>query len=275
MHTQKNSTHQKPTILVSLAPYQFLTERIAGDEFHVSTVIPLEENPHAYEPTIGQIQEIAKGTLWLRIGESFEQKVLPMLQEQNTQLTDVDLCQGLHLLQHGSHHAHCKCSSSLEDRHTWLSPTVVILQIDLITKALSEKFPQHSELFFENAKTLVQEFERLDEEIAKILLSASQKSFVVSHPAFAYFCERYHVHQISIEFEGRDPTPKYLTKIMEEILSSEVKLGIAMPQHSNKGLEVISEKLHLHLQTIDPYAKDCMETMRHLAHVIAHPEYNK
>lgn len=277
--TSCNSNHgstpissQKPTILVSIAPYQFLTARIAGDNYQIQTVVPPGSNPHIYEPTAKQLSTISQGTLWFQIGESFEKQIFPVLKEKNPRLAKVDLRKGISLI-HDDSHTCSHCSPDQEDRHIWLSPKSTILQVEIMAQALTEQFPEHKEIFEQNAKALIEELKQFDLEIASILTSVKHTSFLVSHPAFAYFCQDYHLHQISIERGGKDPTTKYLTKLLEDASSERMQLGIAMPQHSNKGLEHIADKLKLRIRTIDPYSAEYFETLRLLAHYIADPDY--
>lgn len=266
---KKDFATQKPTLLVSVAPYQSLVERIAGDAFEVKTVVPPGSNPHAYEPTAKQIGSIGQGLLWFRIGESFEKKILPVLQEKNRALADCDLRQGLFLI----HESGCNCHAEVqEDRHFWLSPKSLISQVHTITSSLIQHFPEQKETFQINGAGLIQDLEALDTELKTILEKATRRSFLVSHPAFAYFCKDYHLEQISIEVGGKEPTSKHLTQIMTHMSLNQAKLALAMPQHSNKGVELIADKLGLHLHTIDPYAPDYFETMRLLAHLMVENE---
>ncbi len=263
------SSPQKPTILVSLAPYQQLTQKIAGEEFLVQTIVPFGTNPHIYEPTPKQVMSLGKGSIWFRIGESFEKKILPVLEANHPNLTEIDLRAKVSLL-HGSG-CHCH-KETLEDRHIWLSPQALAIQARTIAEALGDKYPEHKEKFLQNAEAAIQEIADLDAEVKEILTPAQHRSFLVSHPAFAYFCKDYHLTQLSLELEGKEPTSKHIAKIMQEAIESKATLALSMPQHSNKGLELVAEKLHLEIHSIDPYAPDYLETMRHLAHLVAEYE---
>ena len=136
----------------------------------------------------------------------------------------------------------------------------------------SNRFPEYAQTFFENENRLSQELDALDLEIQAILKPVQHRTFLVSHSAFAYFCKDYQLEQISIELRGKEPTAKYLTQIMQTIAESGATLAVAMPQHSNKGLELIANKLHMSVQTIDPYCSDYFETMRKLSHLVADNE---
>jgi zinc transport system substrate-binding protein len=266
---ETNSPEKKATILVSLAPYKPLVEKIAGETWRVETIVPVGTNPHTYEPTIRQINALGQGALWFRIGEPFEQKILPVLRQNKPDLMDIDLRTGVTLLQGSGCHCHAE---ALEDRHIWLSPQALLAQVYLIADTLAQKYPENKEIFLENRDALISELTHLDNELKTILDKAEHRSFLVSHPAFAYFCKDYHLEQLSIEFNGKEPTSKHATKIMQEAVDSKTTLAIAMPQHSNKGLELVAQKLHLKTHVIDPYAPDSFETMRSLAHLVADNE---
>lgn len=259
---------EKKRILVSIAPYQSIVEKVAGSAFAVQTVVPEGSNPHVYEPTTKQISSIREGSVWFRIGEPFEDKLISVLKEKNPDLTVTDLRDNIDLIHDHTEGSSC-CCQEMGDRHIWLSPKLSIVQVENITEVLSQKFPESKDFFTENARNLIQELEKLDQELEEILTNAKTKKFAVSHSAFAYFCKDYHLEQISIEFGGKDPTLLYLSKVKEDIQTFHVKLGIAMPQHSNKGLEIIGKTYGMQIERIDPYSPDFFNTLRHLAHLIA------
>jgi zinc transport system substrate-binding protein len=254
---------QAPIVLVSLAPYHHFAKKIVGDLVDVQTIVPQSANPHAYEPTMSQMREMKRGAVWFRIGEFFEDKLLPTLKEHNPDLVTVDLRKSVALIRHG-----CSCCP-LEDHHIWLSPKYAIAQVKTMEIALSQKFPKHAEIFAMNAATYIQELELLDRDIREITNSIEERSFFVAHTAFAYFCGDYNFNQISLEFQGKEPTAYHLEQTLAEMKTEKTSLAIAMPQHSNKGLLLIAEKHHLRVRTIDPYAENVDETLRLLANTLA------
>ena len=263
----KAPSGKKPLILVSIAPYQFFAERIAGENYSVQAVVPPGANPHVYEPAARQLSEMGRGAVWFRIGEAFEAKILPVLKQQNPRLQDVDLRSSVDLLP-APHQGCSHCAGHGEDRHIWLSPRAALLQIDQMTAALSAIFPEDASLFAKNAQVLAQECLELDAEIGDLLLQVKNRSFLVSHPAFAYFCKEYGLTQLSVEQDGKEPSPRQIEDVVRRTASSKTKLAIALPQHSNKGLEILAQKLHLSVHTINPYSAEYFETLRMLAHTI-------
>lgn len=264
----------KPLLLVSIAPYRFLTEQIAGPGFDVQTVVPMAANPHSFEPTSSQVTEMGRGVVWFRIGEPFETKILPILKRHNPKLVVRDLREGIALIKE-SHALECKhCCMDHLDRHVWLSPKLAAEQAAIIERALSNQFPEQTELFQKNLARLCGELVALDSEIADILRSVEKRIILVSHPAFGYFCKDYDFVQLSVEYEGKDPRPKHLEEILKQAVSQSMEVALALPQYNNKGAQLIAEKLHVPVHLIDPYSADYFETMRKLAHLIADPYAN-
>ena len=265
------SPPSKPLLLVSIAPYRFLTEEIAGAGFEVQAVVPMAANPHSFEPTSSQVALMGRGLVWFRIGEPFEGKIIPILKNHNPKLAIKDLRDGIALLEEGPglKCAHC-CMDHL-DRHIWLNPKLAAEQAALIEQTLSEQFPEQKEFFQKNLIRLRGELGALDVEIQGILRPVVKRVILVSHPAFGYFCKEYHFEQLSVEYEGKDPRPKHLEEILKQAISQSMEVALALPQHNNKGAQLIAERLHVPIRMIDPYSAEYFETMRKLAHLIADP----
>jgi zinc transport system substrate-binding protein len=251
--------HKKPLLLVSLAPYQTLVQKIAGEEFEVQTIVPSHADPHNYEPRSNQLPQMAEGKIWFQIGESFERKLRPLLKDIKT----LDLREDLPMIE-----GHCKHCAS-EDRHLWLSPKLMMIQAKRVSHILTEVFPEKKEAFEKRLIVLNQELEELDLEIETRLHSVKNRIFLVSHPAFLYFCRDYNCTQLSIEHEGKEPRPKELEETLKAAIEQNAAFALSLPQHNNKGAQLIAEKLHIPVRFIDPYAADYVDTMRKLSELIA------
>ena len=250
---------RKPLLLVSLAPYQTLVQKIAGEEFEVQTIVPTHADPHNYEPRANQLPTIAAGKIWFQIGESFERKLTPLLQN----IEVLDLRDGLPLVEgQCSHRDH-------QDRHLWLSPKLMAVQAERISAILSKTFPEQKEAFAERLGVVKGELGELDHEIEERLHSAKNRIFLVSHAAFIYFCRDYNCTQLSIEHEGKEPRPKELEETLKAAIEQHAAFALSLPQHNNRGAQLIAEKLHIPVRFIDPYAADYIDTMRKLSELIA------
>ncbi|HEY4255490.1 MAG TPA: zinc ABC transporter substrate-binding protein [Chlamydiales bacterium] len=247
----------KPLILVTIPPYQTLVRELGGEAFDVETVAPSNADPHSFEPTFAQIAPLKKGKVWFRIGESFEKKLLPLLNDT----VCLNISQGENLIE--------------RDRHLWLSPKQMTSQARVIAQTLSEHFPQEKEAIQVRLEKLELSLGALDVEIAERLKNLSARSFIVSHPAFAYFCRDYHCEQLSVEHEEKEPRPQEIEAFLQEVQSVHPGLAVALPQHNNKGAQAIAERLHIPVRVIDPYDASYTDTIRKLADLLVNPYHSQ
>lgn len=266
-----------PTILVTVAPYAYFVEKIAGESLEIQILIPPATNAHTYEPTLSQVQNVSQAQVWFTIGDPIEKKIYRTLKEKNPSLLKVKLNEGIPLLSLSqdsmelaaceSHHAH-EHGEEGKDIHVWLSPKYAKLQAELIFQTLIHLFPQNAAIYRENFTNLQNELDALDDEIRNLLEPWKQSAILVSHPAFGYFCNEYGLLQLSIECEGKEPRPKDITYILQRANALHVHVVLLQEGYSNKGAELIGEKLKLPIFQVDPYSRDYSNNLRHIAEII-------
>ncbi|MBF8263027.1 MAG: ABC-type transporter, substrate-binding lipoprotein [Parachlamydiales bacterium] len=248
----------KPLVLVSVAPYQCIVQRIGGKHIEVSSIAASGADIHSFEPTPRQREAIKDATLWFRIGEPFENLLLSLFQNHRRV---VDLREGIEMLPGSSA---CCLDAENQDRHMWMSPGIVQMQAKAISQALSDQFPDHKNAFETNLSALLRDLASLDQEIRTSLESQKNHILLVSHPAFGYFCRDYSLQQLSVECEGKDPCPKHIECLLRQGKKRPPVVAIALPQHNNKGTQLIANELHVPIKTIDPYSCEYFDTMRSL-----------
>lgn len=259
---------QKPTLLVSVAPYRFFIDHIAGDLFDVKLMVPAGASAHTYEPSPKEMMQSTKGDIWFRLGEPFETKAIKALLSVNPAMEIVDLREGIPLLHGICKHGHShSCSGS--DLHLWLSPKIAKHQSGIIAKALERKYPEHAKIFQENLQAFSKELDALDLYIQTTLAPVKNRTLLVSHPAYAYFCRDYQFFQLPIEFEGKDPTSKQLTKLLSEAKNSKVRAIFTQPQYSDKAARLIAKEIGAQVIIVDPYSENYIETLKMITRLIS------
>ena len=244
-------------VLVSIAPQKYLVERVGGDQVCVEVLVPPGANSHTYEPTTKQMIGAQRGKIWFRIGESFENRVLPALPYTHI----VDQREGLDLIQAG---CGC-CTRDAHDPHIWLSPRLLKTQATQIMQVLCEHDPAHAELFQKNCALLQKECSQLDRECSSLFMNQKQRLILVSHPAFGYFCRDYGLEQLSVEMEGREPAPRYVTNLIAKARSHGVKTVFLQQQHNPKGGKRIAEELGAQTIYLDPYVENVLKNLWDIA----------
>lgn len=258
-----------PHVIVSVAPHRYLVERIAGDTVQVDLLVPTGASAHTYEPTPKQVLANTQAALWFRMGEGFEARVLRTLQQYNPKLIVVDLRNGVDIIcADGTHHTCCSCHGNSEDLHFWLSARQAQIQAQTIANALTNLLPENTERYQTALSSLLQELKDTDEALTKQLAPVQQRIMMVSHPAYAYFCRDYNFRQLSIEVEGKDPTPQTMNKLLQQARNLHIDRIYAQLQYSTKGAQLFAKQLGAQLVILDPYAENIIDTLHTIANAL-------
>ena len=258
-----SSLFAKMDVLVSIAPTRYLVDRISGGEVKTEILVPTGASPHSYEPTAKQILDATSAKIWFRIGEGFETSALKVMPKE---MVVVDLRENLPLLL-----MPCKnnCCKSYYDPHIWLSPRLLKMEASVIETALSNAFPAHSSLFKENLASLLNDLDKLDQEIFTHFQSHPLSSILVAHPSFGYFCHDYHINQFSIEADGKEPTPLYLSSLLNEAKKNQIDLVVISPQYDRKGALLLAKELKAEIVSLDPYKENVLENLKAITHALS------
>lgn len=250
------------SILVSVAPYEFIVKKIVGDTQQVLLFVPSGASPHYFEPNAKQILAAGKADIWFLIGESFERNALPSMKQHNPRLKNVDLRKNIPLIYESCRH----CAEHGDpDPHIWMSLKETQKQAKTIADTLISIYPEQRELYENNLSQLLQEIDSLDKNITTMLAPYKGRAIMVSHPAYAYFCRDYDLIQLPIEFEGKDPSPKQLTKILEEARAAKIHTIFIQAQHSSKGARLIANEIGAKIDIIDPLAENYLENIQEIS----------
>ncbi|WP_201456683.1 metal ABC transporter solute-binding protein, Zn/Mn family [Chlamydia sp. 17-3921] len=249
----------KPRIIVSIAPYKFLVEQIAGNTCQIYSIVTNHFDPHTYEPSPRQVEEIQQGQIWFRIGEAFE-----AMCGKSLNCEQIDLTENLSLL------SKCCNKSTSFDTHTWLSPKNLKLQVQTITETLAKKYPQYAKEYEARKKELIATLDALDKEIFSITESIKQRHILVSHSAFGYFCRDYGFSQLTIEKDNHiDLSPRDISHLFQNIRKHELSSVILLQHAGRRSSAMLAERFHMQIVSLDPYAENVISNLKTIATTFA------
>lgn len=266
------SSSLKPKILVTIPPYAGLVRPLVDNHIDVEIVVPLGSNPHTYEPSPDQMKRFIQAKVWFRTGDEAEDKMAEFLKQHPVEIVDIvseyatlgathaDEC-------HTCHHQGTRLGAG-KDLHVWLSPQIGIYQVDKMVAVLVTHFPDLKSIIQQNSLLLKHRLAELDRKLSSQLYPFKGSNLLVSHPALGYYCERYHLHQLSIEIEGKDPLPQDIAALMAQLKAHPVPVVLIEPQYNKKGAVLIAEKLHVPYEEINPYAEDYFAMLNHITSTI-------
>ncbi len=259
------------SVLVSIQPYAFFVESIAGKNLETHVLIPPGTTPHVYDPTPRQMADISRMDMYFYNGDlSFEQSWIDKVKSNYPDLQLVKLNQGIALL-HGhecnnpDHHHH----DHGVDPHTWLSPENGLIIAKQIFEALKNKYPESAELFEKNYQNLVQEIIRLDKTIEEKLSNISSNKFMIFHPSLSYLANDYGLEQIAIEFEGKEPSPSQLRSSIDLAKQEGVSCILVQKEFDMENARIIADEIDGEIVQIDPLSKNWAENLLDIAQKIS------
>lgn len=261
----KQNTIDTKLISVSILPQKYFIERIAGKDFTVNVLIPPGANPASYEPSPRQMQEMSKSALYLKIGHiPFEKIWLEKLFKGNSQIKSIDLSEGIELIRdpesrHGNH-----VHEGGIDPHIWSSPKTAKQLVANTYKVLIQLAPEKKQLYTSNYMKLMSEINIMDKGSETIFSQMPSKAFMIYHPALSYIARDYGLTQISIEQDGKTPSPAHMKNIIEQAKTHKIKVIFLQKQFNTENAMTIAKEINAELIQIDPLSEDWLTEMNRI-----------
>lgn len=248
---QAEQRPDKIHVFVTISPYTFFVEKIAGANATVDVLVPQGQSPHSYEPTPKQIARLATAEIYFRAGINFESPLMTKLGSINKNLKIVDMRDGI--------------KQRDTDPHIWLSPKLAGVQCRTIADAMCETDSNRCEEYMRNLDSLLLALRKVDMRIAKSFAHLKGKRLYVFHPAFGYFADAYGLEQVAVEVEGKEPSARKLAEIIDKVKEDGVKVIFVEPQFSAKSARVIADAIGGTVVKIDPLERDYLKNMENIA----------
>jgi len=256
---------EKELVFVSIQPQKYFVEQLAGEFVNVKVMIEPGQVPETYEPTQRKMAALANAKLFFSIDLPFEKSLLkylssipivaplsePALKQSPTEIDSE------HEHEHEHEHGH--------DPHIWLDPILVQQHVEVIHNSLVKTFPAHKAQISKNYQVFTRRLKELQLRLDALLYSSAKKNFLIFHPALGHFASRYYLNQVSIEKDGKIPSAKYLSKLLNQLNQKTVNYIIVEKQFSQKEAKTVASEIKAELLTIDPLAYSYFENMYHIA----------
>ena len=251
------SEGDKPVITVTIEPLRYFTEAIAGDNFNVISMVPKGSSPETYDPTPQQLVDLAKSKAYFRIGYiGFDQTWMDKLTDNAAD----------------EPHAHDSIQDDEHQHllgvepHVWSSAYNAQIIAGNIVNALCAIDKGNEEVYMERYKSLCNQIEHTDSLICHMLSAPNaDRAFMIYHPALSYFARDYGLHQISIEENGKEPSPSHLKNLIDTCKKEKVRVIFVQPEFDRRNAEIIAKQTGTKVIPINPLSYDWEEEMLNIA----------
>lgn len=262
-------------IVVTIPPLQGLVREIVGDDYRVRCMLPSGSSPESYSPTARQVAALAEAEFVFAVGTlHFESELLKRAENQDFAV--INTAQGIELLtgcehtheavesehSHGgeaeahrhSHNHNHKAHHHSFDPHVWLAPE----ELGMIAANIAEKvIAAHpdSVKYIANYEQLKAKLEEREVRYGE-MLEAAPRGFLIYHPALGYLAAEYGLEQISLENEGKSPTPASLAEVVDRVEREGLKTMFYQQEYPLDVVKPIAEILGVNLVQINPLSGD-------------------
>jgi len=204
-----------------------IAQNVAGSRAVVATLMPAGVDPHAYEPTPGDLARVADSDVLILNGAGLEESLLEMLRNAGGERLVIEACAGL--ASRAVPEANTSSEHQEGDPHFWLDPNHVIHYVENIRAGLSEADPAGAATYAANAQQYVARLSELDRWIAEQVaaIPADRRLLVTNHESFGYFADRYGFRVVGTIIPGVStgaaPSARQLAELVDAVKAAGVR----------------------------------------------------
>ena len=259
---------EKPILTVTLEPLRYFTEAIAGGHYEVVSMVPKGSSPESYDPTPQQLVALSRSQAYFRIGYiGFEQAWMKKLQANAPEMKVFDTSRGVDFIRGEGHWHGDHFNEGGVEPHIWNSTRNAIIIAENIYEALCELDAIHQEEYKNRLDSLKKTIAQTDANVSAFLENADS-TFLIYHPALSYFARDYGLKQISIEENGKEPSPAQLKSLIETCRKEKAHVIFVQQEFDQRNAQLIADELDVNVVPINPLSYDWDEEMVRVAQAL-------
>jgi zinc transport system substrate-binding protein len=257
-------------ITVSIEPFRFFISEIAGDNYSINVIVPPGASPATYEPPPAVIKDISNSGMMVINGYlGFEMAWIGRVLGLNEEVKILRLADSQELIATESHRHNDIIHYSGVDPHFWMSPVCARIIARDIKDFLVKNDPDRERVYISNYLRLDSMIMETDTYIRSILNESGAESFMIFHPSLTYFARDYGLEQITVETEGKEPSPSELKNLIDRGREENLKTIFVQREFDTKNARLIGDEIGAETVVIDPLSNDWIRSLKEIAVKIA------
>lgn len=205
-----------------------VVSQIAGADADVTSLMPLNADPHAFEPTPRDAAVLHDASLVFINGAGLETFLAPLLENATARTIDLSSNIKLRRLGANTNTGTVAEDASNVDPHVWFDPANVIAWTTTIADALANIDPDHADGYRGRAAAYQSTLHDLDKWIGDQIASipSAERRMVTDHDAFGYLADRYGLKIVGTVFPGLSTMSEPSAKQVAALETAILKLGV-------------------------------------------------
>jgi zinc transport system substrate-binding protein len=250
-------------ITVSIPPFAYFVEAVAGDDFNVNIMLPPGADHHIWEPLPSQINALAGSEAFIINGQlGFEKAWMGRFREINPDMKILDLSRHINLIdlsgtvEENGHQEHEGNVHGGPDPHYWMSPLSAYIIAEDVKNFLTELNPVSAQKYEAGLKALQNKIAQVDSTLREELSEAPSTTFMIYHPALEYMARDYGLEQISFEDEGKSPSPARMKELIDIARDKGINIIFIQAEYDLRNAESLAGETGAGLVVINPMNRD-------------------
>lgn len=239
-------------VVTSFSILEDIAHNIGKDKVKITSMVKRNQDPHGYDPSFSDIQNLYKADLLIVNGLNFESWLNRATQQANFKGEIITVSKGVRVIHLEDDHGHDHAEESHNDHghdhgdvdpHIWQNPLNGIIMAENITQAFIAKDPDNQAFYKKNFKEYSAQLHDLDNKImAQLQNNPSQPlKGIVLHDSFRYFTERYPMQFFPIldAHSISEPSVKTFAGIQTLINDNQIPVIFAESMEQNRFITTV------------------------------------
>ncbi len=234
---------QELRVVASIFPIADIARQVGGDLVQVSVLLPSGASPHTFDPSPREMRMLSEADAFFAIGLGLEHWAGDLVHATAAGERLFVVSEGIPLL-----------GGDPPNPHVWLDPLGAKVIAATIARAYSTLLPKRQAVIAAREQRYLAELDDLHAWILSRTTSLTTRRFLAFHPAWVYLAERYGLEQVAVveEFPGKEPSPRYLARLVKLVRDSAVSALFVEPQLNPRAAEALAREAGIGVAVIDP-----------------------
>jgi manganese/iron transport system substrate-binding protein len=233
--TSDSSTlsESRPKVVATTTILADLTQEIAGDSVQLTGILKPDANPHTYQPTAADSQNLTDASLIIYNGYGLEPGLSRVINQPEKKARKLAAAEGTPALKVTN------SAGKTPDPHVWGDARNTIRIALAIRDALIDLSPINRDKLTQNTNHLREELEQLDEWVRDQIntVPLEKRKLLVTHNAFQYYGKTYDLASINV-LNGVNPekpaNPQTIKKLADSV--SNLDVSAIFPDPTNTAI---------------------------------------
>ncbi|PTY07293.1 metal ABC transporter substrate-binding protein [Opitutaceae bacterium EW11] len=218
--------YSKPLVVTTHTVLSDFVHEIAGDDVEVTCLLPVNIDPHSYDPRPADVRAVSRAALVVMNGlglEPWAERLVAAAGYKGAIVVATDGLEGLLPLSDHEEHGHAGRSGENDalDPHAWQDLRNAKHYVQKIANALCQVVPSRADAFRSNAAAYEAKLDALDAEVRREIdsIPSGRRKLVTSHDSLQYLGNRYGLRIVPVAGSrpGQEPSARQLAELISTV----------------------------------------------------------